>query len=93
MTTPQGADTAREGVQRYCIGCKHLTYAERDRGSQGSTLTGTYGDVDANLSCHKGYWALYFGYDYGNKLVGELELAMLHAATCPDYAERKQEAA
>lgn len=70
--------------KRYCIGCKHLRYDDKEMG-YGGTMTGSWTYEDASISCGKGHWKRYLtegpvGFDF--------EKAMEHAQSCQDYEER-----
>ena len=72
--------------QRYCIGCERLQYTAK-RMAAGGTYTGAYTAADASMSCKEGHWKSYLSEYDGGML--DLERAMEHAATCPDFKERK----
>lgn len=69
---------------KYCIGCKHLRYEDKEM-SHGSTYTGAWTAVDAALSCGKGHWTFYLRQ---GPIEFDFENAMRHAATCNDFEER-----
>jgi hypothetical protein len=70
---------------KYCIGCIHLRYDDKEMAA-GSSWTGAWTDQEAAISCGKKHWQMYLregpigGFD--------MENAMRHAATCNDYEER-----
>lgn len=70
---------------KYCIGCVHLRYEDKQMGT-GSSWTGSWTAEEASMQCGKGHWRHYL--DSGG--VGfEFEQAMQHAETCADYQERE----
>jgi hypothetical protein len=85
---PEPNDTG--GVQasppavRYCIGCVHLKFDDKEM-SSGSTMTGSWTREEAAVACAKWHWKYHLtegpmGFDF--------ESAMEHAHTCADFQER-----
>lgn len=72
----------------YCIGCKHLNLTPRDPGCVGSTLTGVYGDEEAQMFCSEGHWREEMGQ---NATLEVFRICMEKAETCDDFVQRESE--
>jgi hypothetical protein len=82
-----GNSPAKEGSIRLCLGCKHLSYTVADPGYD-TEYTSGIGAEDASMSCAKEHWRMFLT-GYGDGQLFDLENAILQAATCPDFTERK----